>query len=400
MLASSRSLLGALLLACACQSPAQPKSVTTRKFAEPEPPRAVSAASKEIDAPEDDLAPLVPVTADEVKAPLTGPAVLYGQGARNGRRPNAPGRHGDLLLAIDSPYQIFGRSGSYLHVAAWRREGTPAAGAQVYIDRKRVGVTNDHGTLVYRYETQGEDPESGSLFVIDGANHCGAVSFTPYTRTQTFAVDRLYVYTDRGVFQPGETVHIRAIGWRLKHDYSPLASAPIEFLLRDVRGHTVAAATATTDEFGVTATDVKVPSTADAGIYELRVSYGTERASTRLQVRRFAPPALRVEHTIGRFLLRSTPRALEFGVTVRPPANEKLKSVRIEVAAKTPAGKLIALLKKKVEGNGPHRLSFSKEQIAALIAATPEGELATIDIDVRDHLGRKERLTRELRVTA
>ena len=30
------------------------------------------------------------------------------------------------------------------------------------------------------------------------------------------------IYSDRGVYRPGETVHVRGIGWRLSDDYAPV----------------------------------------------------------------------------------------------------------------------------------------------------------------------------------
>ena len=409
MLATLRLLLGVLFVFASCQpgpasSTRNAQNAQQTAVTQPNPPAAVSAApAGEPDLSEPDLPPLVPVAPDEVQAPFLGPPVLYGEvAARGRRRADAPGRKGDLLIAIDSPYQIFGRSASYLHVAAWTGNGAPAAGARVYVNREQVGRTDGTGTLVFRHEGVGDDTDSfehRSIFVVDAAERCGSASFSPFQRTKTFAVDRLFVYTDRGVFQPGETVHIRAIGWRLKHDYSPLVDAPIEFLLRSSSGRTIAAASATTDEFGVTATDVKVPYTAGAGIYELRVAYGEERASTRLQVRRFKPPALRIEHTLGRFLLRTTRRALDFRVTVHPPASQALEWLDVQAVAKAPSGKLVARFATRVRGNGPHALSFSEKQVEKLIAATPEGDLATVELKFRDNFGREETLTRELRVT-
>jgi hypothetical protein len=354
-----------------------------------------------------DVPPLVTVTHDEVADTLHGPAFLYGQAAARARRPNGPGRRGDLLISIDSPYQLFGRSASYLHVAAWTLDGSPAAGASVYIDRRRIGRTNASGTLVSRQEgIQQDDPDradgfyGSAVFVIDDAGHCGAASFSPYERTATFAVDRLFVYTDRGVFAPGDTVHVRAIGWRLKQDYRPLVAAPIEFLLRNERGQTIAAASAKTDEFGVTALDLPIPRTAPWGYYELRVAYGQERASTSLEVRRLVRPELRIEHTLGRFLLAEPLRALDFQVTLFPPEARALGWVDLEARAQGRGGTVLATVKRRVQGNGPHALSFSKDQVRRLVAGVGPGGRADVEIDVRDELGRHEVLTRSLRVTA
>jgi hypothetical protein len=228
---------------------------------------------------------------------------------------------------------------------------------------------------------------------------CGAVSFNPYQRTKTFATDRLYVYTDRGVYQPGEALHARIIGWRLKNDYAPLSSADVELLLRDQAGHSIAAKTGTTDEFGITAVDLPIPITAAAGDYDLRIAYGSERASTRIQIRRFAPPSFRTEHTLPRFLLRNRSGPLEFTVTLHPPASETLGKVKLAATAKAPGGKVIATIGATRTGNGPHPLKLAAKDVAQLIAATKEGELARIEIRARDDKGREVELARELHIT-
>src|SRR5262245_61641236 len=110
---SARAFVCVALIALGCQS-----AIPTTNVA-PNETTTIKATASPPFPTETDIPPLVPVTADEIETALPGPAVLYGQGARNGRRGDAPGRHGNLLLAIDSPYQVFGRSASYFHVAAW-----------------------------------------------------------------------------------------------------------------------------------------------------------------------------------------------------------------------------------------------------------------------------------------
>ena len=353
--------------------------------------------------PEGDPPPLGEVVLDEVSAPLGGPAILYGS-AFGASRPNAPGRGGALLVAIDTPYQVFGRSASYVHVAAWHDDGQPAAGARVYVNRRGVGRTDASGALVFAHQPDKAVDDASwqptAIFAVDANQRCGAVSFQPYERTKTFSTDRLFVYTDRGVFQPGETMHTRVIGWRLTHDYAPLAGAEVEMLLSDDSGHSIAAASGRTDDLGITAVDLIVPVTAAMGDYRLRVAYGNERASTRLQIRRFDPPAFRMQHTLGRFLLRNRRGALELSVTMQPPAAETLGRVDLVVTATAPGGKVSAQTKRSVRGNGPHSVSLTEADARKLIDATKEGELARIHIRARDELGREVEVTRELRVTA
>jgi MG2 domain/Alpha-2-macroglobulin family len=400
-------LLFALVAIAACRAPAS----VAPEPASPAAPTATSAAPLEAPPPpervdlgasERDHEPLFGRAREEIDTKLAGPPRLFGARLAGGR-PDAPGRTGELMVAIDSPYQVFGTSGSYVHVAAWRSDGQPAARARVYQGREAVGRTDATGSLVFAHApakknaNEGWDPSA--IFVVDGGMRCGAVDFNPYGRTKTFATDRLYVYTDRGVFQPGDTVHLRIIGWRLTKDYRPLEGAQVEILLRDRAGHSIAATTAKTDAFGVTAADLAIPLTAVMGDYELRVAYGRERAKTRLQVRRFDPPPFRLEHTLGRYLLRAHQGELRFAVTAHPPGSSSLGKARLE-ATLSQGERVVATITRDVQGEGPHALAFDATSTKKLITMTPEGQLARVSIRLRDTLGRETTLDRELQVTA
>src|SRR5690606_4038401 len=160
---------------------------------------------------------------------------------------------------------IFEGQGTYVHVAAWTPEGQPAAGATVFSRGREVGTTDEHGTLVFVYpppQTGSSDSATGyASIAVVAEDRCGEVPFNPYARTPSFASAHLYVYTDRGVYRPGETIHVRTLGWHLAEDYGPLADKPVEYMLRSDAGETVGAATQTTDDFGVATVDFALPTT-------------------------------------------------------------------------------------------------------------------------------------------
>ncbi len=323
-----------------------------------------------------------------------GPARPFGGAARVKRRPNAPGRDGDLLVAIDTPYQLFGRASSYLHVAAWRRDGRPAANADVFVGRKGVGRTDANGTLVFRWKSDGKSEDSSglaSLFVIDPARRCGVVSFSPYSRTAGFASDQLYVYTDRGVFRPGETVHVRMIGWHLAADYAPIEGGEIELLLRDDDGHSLAAARPTTDEFGIASADLAIPLSTDEGTYQLQVAYGQARESTDVQIRAFEPPVLRIEHSLPR-RLGPDRDSLAFTIAAHPVGGGALRKgeVRIEIAGPRRNHTIV----RAIEGAGPHRFDLGTKELAKLRTGAADGDVLRFVVRVRDEHDREDTLVR------
>jgi hypothetical protein len=328
----------------------------------------------------------------------TGPARPLGAAPVRRARPDAPGRRGGLLLAIDTPYQLFGRGSSYVHVAAWYPDGRPAAGADVFVDRRGVGRTDRHGTLVFRRSGRDADArtvdDGATLFVVAPGDRCGAVGFTPYARTPAFASDQLYVYTDRGVFRPGETIHVRAIGWRLQADHAPLEAADVELRLRDADGHTIVAGQARTDTFGTAALDLVVPRDADAGDYELEVVHGGTIESASLQIRRFETPVLRIAHDLPRWLARDTD-ALAFTVTAHSANGGALGAATIVARVIAPDGRRVTR-RRAVRGAGPHAFAVDAEAFARLRADLAEGASMRVEIEVTDGRGRSDTVQRAI----
>lgn len=307
-----------------------------------------------------------------------------------------------LRVAIDTPYQIFEDQGTYVHVAAWRVNGKPAKGASVFVGDVEVGSTDKHGSLVFLYPPKGKKRKSAigasSVTVVDGAGRIGSVGFSPYLRTESFASDHVFVYTERGVYRPGETVHVRAIAWHLERDYASVKKGELELSLVSDNGNVIGGGTETTDEFGVVSMDIDIPATAELGLYELEVAYNHERQSARLQIRDFEPPAIQLIHTLGRFITADQ-KGLSFDVTLKPSAGGTIDEATLTVAALA-NGVQKAFIERDVKGAGPHQIIFSSDELAAIKGALSEGQFATLQLSVRDDRGRTAKLNREMRYTA
>ena len=356
----------------------------------------------QLGAPDPELDPLLPVEAVSYELPKQTRRALLGRPGSGAKMPKKLGAGGKLMVAIDSPYQLFARDSTYVHVAAWKPNGKPASGASVYVGGREVGRTDRSGTLVYRHDQPEEDENFDysmrAITVVDAAGRCGEVEFSPYQRTPSFASDELFIYSDRGVYRPGETVHVRGLGWRLSDDYAPLSGAQIEVTLRDSRGHTIAGATPTSDEQGVLSLDLELPLSAAEGLYELRVAYGQARALGRLQVRNFETPAITIEHTLGRFLTRDAD-ALDFELELGLASGGKLGASTLELAALSPSDELLFERELQLQGPGPHAISLSQDELEALKQGVSEDQFGRMRLRVSDDQGRRDEVQRELRVT-
>ena len=365
-------------------------------------PAPLSPPSVDLGPADPQRTPLTSVDVVEYELPHQSRRFIRGKAGSGKKLPGKLGRSGELMVAIDSPYQLFARSSTYVHVAAWRPNGKPASGASVYVGPREVGRTDGTGTLVFRYDQPKDDEkvdwDLNSLTVVDSKGRCGAVEFSPYERTPSFASDSLFVSTDRGVYRPGETIHVRGIGWRLTDDYAPIEDATVEVQLRDAQGYTVAGGLPKTDEYGVLSVDLELPTTAREGLYELAVAYGQERSQARLQVRNFEVPAITIDHDLPRFITRDAD-SLDFELSLTLVTGEPLTKATLELSADDPDGDQLFTRELALSGPGPHAVQLSSEELSAILDATGENQFATIGMKVRDDAGREDELEREVRVS-
>lgn len=306
---------------------------------------------------------------------------------------------GPLYVVIDTPYEIWSGMGSYVHVAVYRADFSPAKGARVYLGDRLVG-TADQGTLVFknvpRSEATEEDDSHTVRAVLEegGKAFAGAVGFYALARTPSFEGAQLFVYADRGVYNPGQPVLIRLIAWRLKGEYQPLAREVVEVTLVDLAERVLGGQRVTTDEFGIGTLTIPLPEQMPEGSYELVVAYKGSKESTRLRVERYVPPAIEIVHDLKRYLTPQQ-RALAFGASVKSMAGGPLKagtlSLRLSLKGKVLEAKELAL-----DGRERYPLSFSPAAMDRLHAEAAEGDRFEVAIGASDVTGRSDEVVRDV----
>ncbi len=120
----------------------------------------------------------------------------------------------------------------------------------------------------------------------------------PYHRTGQTA----FVYADRGVYRPGETVHLRAIV-RGPGDVAPTQSFPVRWRFRRPDLHEWRVVDAMLDADGATAADVPLPADLPTGQWSADVALPGDAAtpfgSATFAVEEFVPNRLKVNLALG-----------------------------------------------------------------------------------------------------
>ncbi|MCP3956726.1 MAG: hypothetical protein GY719_02620 [bacterium] len=103
------------------------------------------------------------------------------------------------------------------------------------------------------------------------------------------------VYSDRGVYRPGETAHLAAIVRDTGH-LAPPAEMPVVAQLADPRGKTLKRTTLKTNAAGYLDMDVDFPAFAATGRYEVKLEVAEQQIGQyRFQVEEFVPERMKVE---------------------------------------------------------------------------------------------------------
>lgn len=306
---------------------------------------------------------------------------------------------------VDAPYESWSGEGSFVHVVAVTPAMRPCPGAEVYLGRRRMGRADEHGTFVFRPAPSVDHPAAGSLDVTCRAGPSllrGSIDYRALSRTLTFERATVFVHTDRGVYAPGDTVHVRAIAWKLRGAYEPLDAQTLGVSLtrfeERLGSARVTGGTLRTDAYGVGSVDLALDDEAPEGAYELVATLGERTVTARLRVERARHPAVEIRATGDGFI---TPETSSLGFDVSLRAVDDTPITRAHLAVSLTRGDLTApAFERDVEGPGPHRVTVAPEALAALRARLREGEVAEVIFRVTDPSGRDDTLRRPLTFTA
>jgi hypothetical protein len=181
----------------------------------------------------------------------------------------------------DQPYEI---RVSTFHPAT----GRPVAGVKVRAE-KATAVSDQNGIALLRVET---DPDSdGEELEIQAS----VGDFHQEAQTPPLQIDRgdIQIYTDKPLYQPGQTMHVRILA---RGAGSVRAGLEHEIRILDSEDNLEHAAMVTTSRFGLAWTDWPIPSNAKSGKYKIAVEGdefdgGFQRT---VEIRRYELPSFRV----------------------------------------------------------------------------------------------------------
>jgi alpha-2-macroglobulin len=186
--------------------------------------------------------------------------------------------------------------GQLLMFAANRFSGEPKAGCDVQVMANQqplgAGQTGADGTLALTVPSV--DAED-----IVGIARCGD-EITATDPGGWFAHESPrellgYIYTDKPIYRPGHTVHLKAVlRWRERDAVLPFDRPNAEVAVSDTNDKVVFRQSLAADGFGAVAASFAVPTTGALGFYTVTVSSGDQEATGGFEVQEYRRPEFEV----------------------------------------------------------------------------------------------------------
>jgi alpha-2-macroglobulin len=186
--------------------------------------------------------------------------------------------------------------GQTLMFAANRFTGEPHAecDVQVLVDRQLVGSGKTAADGVFTLALA--EAKADNLV---GIAQCGSeVAVTDpggYYASEPLRQLVGYVYTDKPIYRPGHTVHVKGVlRWRQRDALLPFDQPTAEIAVRDLNDKVVFRQPVTPDSFGAVHASFAIPGTAALGSYDIRIASGEHQATGSFDVQEYRRPEFEV----------------------------------------------------------------------------------------------------------
>ncbi len=179
-----------------------------------------------------------------------------------------------------------------------RAAGVPIVGASVSVElvheqeviSKFSAKTDNSGEVAARLDMPDTPLKNATLKVtVESKTSTDTVEETVQVRSAL----RTLLTTDKPLYQPGQTIHIRALTLA-QPDMTPLADSEVIFEVEDSKGNKVFKARRETDKFGISHADFVLANELNMGAYRIRaIAAGTKEEKT-VTVERYVLPKFKI----------------------------------------------------------------------------------------------------------
>lgn len=209
-----------------------------------------------------------------------------------------------LGLQISGPQEILADSVISLRIVVTdHSQNRPVSGALVSVRLAKAGGLQSEVLLTARSDARGQvdgsceipDLAPGAYELIVRARW-GNLREEARQSVRVRAENQMLLTTDKPLYKPAQTVHLRALALR-RPTLRALVGSEIVFEVSDPKGNKLFKKAARTNDFGVAFTEFKLGDDINLGEYRVRALVGGQQVEKTITVKRYVLPKFRVTLT-------------------------------------------------------------------------------------------------------
>jgi uncharacterized protein YfaS (alpha-2-macroglobulin family) len=190
--------------------------------------------------------------------------------------------------------------GQMLLFAADRHTGEPRGACQARVlsggASVAAGITSADGVVD---AVLPEDTPQGALGLVQCGDHVGLADPGSWVFGRSGRELTAFIYTDKPIYRPGHTAHVKAVlRWRHRDALAAFDAPEVEVVVTDPTETVVNRQRARVDEFGGVTVDVPLGPGAALGVYGVAVVSGEAQASGAFEVQEYRRPEYEVIVTV------------------------------------------------------------------------------------------------------
>lgn len=167
----------------------------------------------------------------------------------------------------------------------------PSGGGEIFLGKARSNQTGSAELRVKLPDRQGK----ATLVVYSDDSRFSRLE-VPINLQR---VSKVYLSTDKPIYQPGQTIHIRCLVLR-KPDLTPDAGKPVEFTVTDPSGNVIFRRTPRLSEYGIAWTDLSLDELITPGRYVVKAAAGADASEQTVEIYQYRLPAFSVKASTDR----------------------------------------------------------------------------------------------------
>lgn len=271
----------------------------------------------------------------------------------------------------------------------------PITGAQVRLAIEGRGISRELGSFVTGQDGSLSDavnipdvPPGKYDLIIDSQSEVGKDHIVKSVTIKR--AYKVYVTTDKPVYQPGQTIHMRTLvlnGMSLK----PFVGQPILFEVFDAKGNKVFKSNINSSKYGIASCDFELAREINLGRYQIRVSADDVQSHKTVIVKQYVLPKFKIELSTDKpFYLPSE----KINATVKAEYffGKPVANAQVEVTGRIVFESPVDIFKFTGTTDATGKFNFSTNLPVFLVERFQGSKNASFDIEVRitDNVGHQE----------